>query len=59
MVLNRRHQVDKRVLKWGGVAAVAVGSVALYMAGVGEQAVTGVVGGVFVLAGIIAAIIKS
>ena len=50
--------MNKNVLKWAGVAAVGVGSVALYLSGTSESAVTTVVGAVFVLVGVIAAIIK-
>lgn len=50
--------MNKTILKWGGVATVIVGSVALYLSGTGEEAVVAVVGAVFVLVGIIAGIIK-
>ena len=51
--------MDKNtVLKIGGVAGVALGSVALFLSGAGEQEVTALVGGVFVLAGIVAAFFK-
>ena len=48
--------VNKNVLKWGGVVAVVVGSVALYLSGTGEAAVVAVVGAVFVLVGVIGSI---
>lgn len=51
--------MNKNILKWGGVVAVGAGSVALFLSGTGESAVTAIVGAVFVLAGVIAAIIKS
>lgn len=52
--------MDKNaVLKWGGIAAVVAGTVALYLSGTPEAQVVSVVGVVFVLAGIIATIIKS
>ena len=50
--------MNKNVLKWGGIAAVVLGSVALYLSGTGEAAVVAVVGAVFVLVGIIAALFK-
>ena len=51
--------MDKNViLKWGGLGAIVLGSVALYLSGTGEQAVIAVVGAVFVLAGLVAAIVK-
>ena len=51
--------MDKNtVLKIGGIAGVAVGSVCLFLSGAGEAAVTGIVGAVFVLAGIVAAFFK-
>ena len=47
--------MDKNtILKIGGVAGVALGSVALYLSGAGESMVTALVGGVFVLAGLVA-----
>ena len=48
--------MNKNVLKWGGIAAVVLGSVALYLSGTGEAAVAAVVGAVFVLVGIIASL---
>ena len=45
-------------LKIGGVAGVVIGSVCLFLAGAGVSAVTDVVGGVFVLAGLIAVLLK-
>jgi uncharacterized membrane protein HdeD (DUF308 family) len=52
--------MDKnKVLKYGGIVAIVVGSAALYMSGTGEANVMAIVGGVFVLAGVIAAILKS
>ena len=50
--------MNKNVLKWGGITAVVLGSVALYLSGTGETAVVAVVGGVFVLVGIIASLFK-
>lgn len=51
--------MDKsKILKWGGIGAIILGSVALFLSGTGEQAVVAVVGAVFVLAGLIAAIFK-
>ena len=51
--------MDKqKALKIGGIAAVAVGSVALYLGGSSEVMVTGLVGGVFVVIGLVAAFFK-
>jgi len=50
--------MNKNVLKWGGIAAVVLGSVALYLSGTGEAAVVAVVGAVFVLVGIIASLFR-
>jgi uncharacterized membrane protein HdeD (DUF308 family) len=50
--------VNKNVLKWGGIAAVVLGSVALYLSGTGEAVVVAMVGAVFVLVGIIASLFK-
>lgn len=50
--------MNKNVLKWGGIAAVVLGSVALFLSGTGEAAVVAVVGAVFVLVGVIAALFK-
>lgn len=51
--------MDKRILKIGGVAATIVGAIALYLSGIGESAVSAVVGAVFILAGVVAAIFKA
>jgi len=50
--------LNKNVLKWGGIAAVIIGSAALFLSGTGEQSVVAIVGAVFVLVGLIAAIVK-
>jgi hypothetical protein len=51
--------MDKnKILKIAGIAAVAGGSVALYFAGSSEGMITGLVGGVFVVIGLIAAFFK-
>jgi len=50
--------MNKNVLKWGGITAVVLGSVALYLSGTGEAAVVAVVGAVFVLVGIIASLFR-
>ena len=46
-------------LKIGGLIAIVGGSAALYVGGVAEANITAVVGGVFVLAGVIAALLKA
>jgi hypothetical protein len=45
------------ILKTVGIACIIGGAVCLYIAGVGESTVAAIVGGVFVLAAIIAAVI--
>ena len=46
-------------LKVGGVAGIVLGSAALYLSGTTASGVTALVGGVFVLAGLIAALFKN
>lgn len=46
-------------LKVGGVLGIIAGSICLYLGGTGEAVVTAIVGAVFVLAGLIAALFKS
>ncbi len=51
--------MDKqKAMKIGGIVAVAGGSVALYLAGSSEAMITGLVGGVFVLIGLVVAFFK-
>lgn len=50
--------MNKDYLKYGGIVAVVLGSVALYMGGASETGTVAIVGGVFALAGIIAAMLK-
>jgi uncharacterized membrane protein HdeD (DUF308 family) len=50
--------MNKNILKWIGIGGVIVGSLCLFFSGVGEVAVAAIVGAVFVLAGIIAALFK-
>lgn len=50
--------MNKNVLKIGGIVAVVGGSVALYFAGSTEGMITGLVGGVFILIGIILGFFK-
>jgi hypothetical protein len=51
--------MDKnKILKIAGIAAVSGGSVALYFAGSTEGMITGLVAGVFVVIGLIAAFFK-
>jgi len=45
-------------MKWIGVGGIVIGSACLFFSGVGEVAAAAIVGAVFVLAGIIAAIFK-
>lgn len=46
------------LLKIGGIAGVAIGSVCLFLSGAGEQMVTALVGGTFVLIGVVVAFFK-
>jgi len=46
------------IMKIVGVIAIVGGSASLYMAGVSETVVGGIVAGVFVLAGVIASLFK-
>jgi len=48
----------KTILKIGGIVATVLGAVALFLSGAGEASVVAIVGGVFVLAGIIASLFK-
>ncbi len=48
--------MNKTILKIAGIVAIALGSVALFLTGVGESAVIAIVSAVFVLAGLIAAL---
>lgn len=51
--------MDKnKILKIAGVVAIIGGSVALYLSGASEGMVTGLVGGVFIIVGLIAAFFK-
>jgi len=50
--------MEKNWMQIGGIAAIVVGAIALYAAGTGESEVIGIVAGVFVLAGIVAGILK-
>ena len=47
------------VVKIGGIVAIVLGSGALYVSGASESEVTGIVAGVFVLAGVIAAMFRA
>ena len=50
--------MNKDVFKYGGIAAIVLGSVALYIGGASETGAVAIVGGVFALAGVIAAMLK-
>jgi hypothetical protein len=51
--------MDKqKILKIVGIVAVSGGSVALYFAGSTEGMITGLVGGVFIIIGLIASFFK-
>jgi hypothetical protein len=48
----------KKIIKWCGIGAIAAGAVAVYFGGGSETEATAVVGGAFVIIGIVAAFIK-
>jgi uncharacterized membrane protein HdeD (DUF308 family) len=48
--------MNKNILKIIGVTAIVAGAVCLFVTGVNADAVTAIVGAVFVLAGLVAAI---
>ena len=51
--------MDKnKVMKIAGITAVAGGSIVLYLAGSSEAMITSLVGGVFVLIGLVVAFFK-
>ncbi len=50
--------MNKTILKYGGIVAIAIGSIALFVSGVNESSVIEIVAGIFVVAGIVAEIIK-
>ena len=49
----------KKIIKWSGVAAIAVGTLAVYIGGGSEGYVIEIVGSVFAVIGIVITIIKS
>lgn len=60
LILFLRSSMTKASwLKVGGIVGVVLGSAALYLSGTTASGVTAIVGGVFVLAGLIAALFKS
>lgn len=59
-IIKRSKAMDKNtVLKITGVVGVGLGSVCLFLSGAGEAMVTALVGGVFVLAGLVTAFFKA
>jgi hypothetical protein len=50
--------MNQTILKIIGIVAVCLGSVALFLTGIGESAVIAIVSAVFVLAGLILALFK-
>jgi hypothetical protein len=50
--------MNKTILKIAGIIAICLGSVALFLTGIGESAVIAIVSAVFVLAGLILALFK-
>jgi hypothetical protein len=55
---NKGEHMNKDILKIGGIVAIVIGAGALYMSGVSESAAMLVVGAVFTLAAVVAAILK-
>lgn len=51
-------RMNGNIVKWGGIAGIIGGSIALYLSGVNESTVTSIVGAVFVLVGIVAGVFK-
>ena len=50
--------MNKKILTIGGIVAIILGSVALYFAGSTEGQITALVGGVFILIGLILSFFK-
>ena len=50
--------MNKTIVKIAGIVAICLGSVALFLTGIGESAVIAIVSAVFVLAGLVAALFK-
>jgi uncharacterized membrane protein HdeD (DUF308 family) len=50
--------MDKKLLLTSGIVGIVVGSICLFLSGSGVSMVTDLVGGVFVLAGLIAIFFK-
>lgn len=48
----------KKIIKWSGIGAVAVGSLAIYIGGGSEGYAIEVVGAVFAVVGIVMSLIK-
>ena len=48
----------KKIIKWCGIGAIAAGAVAVYFGGGSDAEASAIVGGVFVIIGIVAAFIK-
>ena len=48
----------KKIIKWIGIAVIALGGVGIYIGGGTETEATAVVGGVFIIIGIISTFIK-
>jgi hypothetical protein len=55
---NNGDKMNNNILKIGGIVAIVIGAGALYMSGVSESAAMLVVGAVFTLAAVVAAILK-
>ena len=50
--------MNQTIVKIAGIVAICLGSVALFLTGIGESAVIAIVSAVFVLAGLVAALFK-
>jgi len=55
---NKGDNMNKDILKIGGIVAIVIGAGALYIGGVSESNAMLVVGAVFTLAAVVAAILK-
>ena len=50
--------MNKKIFKYIGIGAIALGSVALYLGGASESAAVAIVGAVFALVAVVVAVLK-
>ena len=55
---HKGENMNQTIVKIAGIVAICLGSVALFLTGIGESAVIAIVSAVFVLAGLVAALFK-